>query len=257
MIVGLGMNGFGEEALECLAHMEMEAVPMDDLIFLGVLTACSHAGLVTEGLRIFDQMKRAYRIEPKPEHYGCLVDLLGRAGRLEEAQNVIETMPMKPNPALWGSLLLACRTHQHVALAEVVVERLVELKADDCGVYALISNIYADVGMWEGMQRIRELMKVKKTKEGNWKECYRDGNVRRLGLGIVCLHSQSPYDHSKWNGFEMQIYPWDDALSDLCLPIFVLCSHKNAGDPKSHQLVVHGYVLERLHANFFFLTTKP
>ncbi|KAK9285655.1 hypothetical protein L1049_024854 [Liquidambar formosana] len=232
-------------------------------------------------------MKRAYRIEPKPEHYGCLVDLLGRAGQLEEAQNVIETMPMKPNPALWGSLLLACRTHQHVALAEVVVARLVELKADDCGVYALISNIYADAGMWEGMQRIRELMKVKKIKketgksvievEGRTKEFVSgekshirsveienliwgfiaDGNVRRLGLGIVCLHSQSAYDHSKWNGFEMQIYPWDDALSDLCLPIFVLCSHKNAGDPKSHQLVVHGYVLERLHANFFFLTTKP
>ncbi|XP_057963656.1 pentatricopeptide repeat-containing protein ELI1, chloroplastic-like isoform X2 [Malania oleifera] len=179
MIFGLGINGFGKEALEYLAQMEMEGVSMDDLIFLGVLTACSHAGLVTEGLHVFDRMRRVYGIEPKVEHYGCLVDLFGRAGQLDRAQNVIETMPLKPNAALWGSLLLACRTHQNVALAEFILERLAELKADDCGVYTLMSNIYADVGVWEGVRRIRKLIRERNMK----KEIGR--SVMEINGGIV------------------------------------------------------------------------
>lgn len=165
MIVGLGMNGFGEEALECFAQMEREGIPKDDLIFLGVLTACSHAGLITKGFRIFHTMKEDYKIEPKLEHFSCLVDLLSRAGQLEQTLNIIDSMPMKPNSALWGTLLMACRTHQNVALAEVVVKRLVELKADDSGVYVLLSNIYADVGMWNDVLRLRELVKNRKMKK--------------------------------------------------------------------------------------------
>ncbi|KAJ0112717.1 hypothetical protein Patl1_02083 [Pistacia atlantica] len=165
MIVGLGMNGFGEEALECFAQMEREGIPKDDLIFLGVLTACSHAGLVTEGFLIFNCMQEDYKIEPKLEHFSCLVDLLSRAGQLEQALSVIDSMPTKPNSALWGTLLMACRTHQNVALAEVVVKRLVELKADDCGVYVLLSNIYADVGMWDDVLQIRELVRNRKMKK--------------------------------------------------------------------------------------------
>ncbi|XP_058072903.1 pentatricopeptide repeat-containing protein At3g29230-like [Magnolia sinica] len=158
MIVGLGNNGFGEEALELFCQMERAGAPMDDLTFLGALTACSHAGLVSEGLRIFDRMRNAYKIQPKVEHYGCFVDLLGRAGRLDEAKNIIETMPTKPNSALWGSLLAACRTHRCVDLAEISVDRLVELGADDGGVYVLMSNIYAEEGMWDDVLRIRKLV---------------------------------------------------------------------------------------------------
>lgn len=184
MIVGLGMNGFGKEALECFTQMEMERIPMDDLLFLGVLMACSHANLVTEGLHIFNQMKGVYRLEPKLEHYGCLVDLLGRAGQLDQIQNIIQSMPMKPNAALWGSLLLACRIHQNVTLAEIVVERLAELKADDSGVYVLMSNIYADVGMWEGMLRIRKLMKERKMKKDIGRSVIEvDGNVEEFVSG--------------------------------------------------------------------------
>ncbi|KAA8526469.1 hypothetical protein F0562_008328 [Nyssa sinensis] len=164
MISGLGLNGFGEAALKCFAQMEIEGVPMDDLIVVSVLTACSHAGFVSEGLDIFDRM-RTQGIEPKVEHYGCLIDLLGRAGRLDQALTVIESMSMQPNSALWGSLLLACRYHKNVALAEVVVKRLVELKADDSGVYVLMSNIYTDSEMWEGTLRIRRLMKERNVKK--------------------------------------------------------------------------------------------
>ncbi|XP_077243444.1 pentatricopeptide repeat-containing protein At1g08070, chloroplastic-like [Tasmannia lanceolata] len=158
MIVGLGINGCGKAALVLFSQMEREGIFMDDVTFLGVLIACTHAGLESDGLRIFERMGTSYGMEPKVEHYGCLVDLLGRAGRLDEAKNVIETMPMEPNPALWGSLLAACRIHRRVDLAEAAVEQLVELKADDSGMYVLMSNIYAEEKMWGDVLRIRKLM---------------------------------------------------------------------------------------------------
>ncbi|OVA13162.1 Pentatricopeptide repeat [Macleaya cordata] len=158
MIVGLGINGYGEEALAIFAQMERQGVFMDDLTLLSVLSACNHAGLVTEGLHIFKRMTDAYGVEPKVEHYSCLVDLLGRAGRLGEAKNIIETMPVKSSSPLWGSLLAACRTQRNLTLAEFSVQKLVELQADDCGVYVLMSNIYAEEGRWEDVLRIRKLM---------------------------------------------------------------------------------------------------
>ncbi|XP_056158252.1 pentatricopeptide repeat-containing protein At2g20540-like isoform X2 [Syzygium oleosum] len=161
MIFGYGTNGHGKKALELFRQMVWERnVWIDDMLFLAVLTACSHAGFVYEGLCIFEQMKGAYGIEPKLEHYSCLVDLLSRSGQLDSAREVIKSMPMTPNcAALWGSLLLACRTHRDVMLAEVAVKKLVELKADDCGTYILLSNIYADMGLQEESLRVWKLMK--------------------------------------------------------------------------------------------------
>lgn len=161
MIFGYGTNGHGKKALELFRQMVWERnVWIDDMLFLAVLMACSHAGFVYEGLCIFEQMKGAYGIEPKLEHYSCLVDLLSRSGQLDSAREVIKSMPMKPNcAALWGSLLLACRTHRDVMLAEVAVKKLVELKADDCGTYILLSNIYADMGLQEESLRVWKLMK--------------------------------------------------------------------------------------------------
>jgi pentatricopeptide repeat protein len=158
MIVGLGTHGYGLEAVTLFHRMEDERAPMDNLSILAVLTACTHAGLVSEGLGIFHRMKKDFRIDPKVEHYGALVDLLGRAGRLDQARHTIETMPVEPTPELWGSLLAACRSHRCVELAELSVERLADLGADDSGVYVLLSNIYADEGMWGDVMRIRKWM---------------------------------------------------------------------------------------------------
>lgn len=158
MIVGLGANGHGVDAIGLFHQMEREGAQMDDLTLLAVLSACTHGGLVDEGLGIFGRMRNDFRIEPKVEHYGCIVDLLGRAGRLEEARDFIGTMPMAPTPALWGSLLAACRTHRCVDLAEQVVDELSSLGADDGGVYVLMSNIYADEGRWDGVWRVRRSM---------------------------------------------------------------------------------------------------
>jgi pentatricopeptide repeat protein len=158
MIVGLGTHGYGLDAVMLFHRMEAERVAVDDLSLLAILTACTHAGLVSEGLEIFHRMKKDFGIDPKIEHYGALVDLLGRAGRLDQARHAIETMPMEPTPELWGSLLAACRSHSCVELAELSVEHLANLGADDSGVYVLLSNIYADEGMWGDVLRIRKLM---------------------------------------------------------------------------------------------------
>ncbi|XP_044978078.1 pentatricopeptide repeat-containing protein At3g29230-like [Hordeum vulgare subsp. vulgare] len=165
MIVGLGTHSCGLDAVKLFCQMESEGAPMDDLSVLAVLTACTHAGLVSEGLQIFHRMKKDFGIDPKVEHYGALVDLLGRAGHLNQARHAIETMPMEPTPELWGSLLAACRSHRCVELAELSVERLASLGADDSGVYVLLSNIYADEAMWDGVSRIRRLMSAEGMKK--------------------------------------------------------------------------------------------
>ncbi|KAL9666653.1 hypothetical protein QQ045_000988 [Rhodiola kirilowii] len=148
MIHGLGASGLGKEAINCVRKMEMEGVPPDDLIFIGILTACSHAGLVNEGVHYFKLMKESYQIEPKREHYGCLVDILGRAGQLDEALDVVEN---------W-SLLLACRTHQNLGLAKVMVQKLTEIEANNGGAYILLSNMYANAGKWSNVQRLRSFI---------------------------------------------------------------------------------------------------
>ncbi|PNT73445.1 pentatricopeptide repeat-containing protein At3g29230 [Brachypodium distachyon] len=165
MIIGLGTHSCGLHAVKLFYQMEAEGAPIDDLSVLAVLTACTHAGLISEGLGIFHRMRKDFGMDPKVEHYGALVDLLGRAGHLDHARHAIETMPMEPTPELWGSLLAACRSHRCVELAELSVERLASLGADDFGVYVLLSNIYADEGMWDGVFRIRRLMSAEGMKK--------------------------------------------------------------------------------------------
>ncbi|OVA10690.1 Pentatricopeptide repeat [Macleaya cordata] len=160
MIVGFAINGRAEEALEHFCLMQKEGFEPDGVSFTGALTACSHAGLVEEGLEFYKTMTRIHGISPRIEHFGCMVDLLSRAGRLEDALSVIETMPMKPNEVVLGSLLAACRTHGDVGLAERLMNFLDELEPDTDSNYVLLSNIYAVVGRWEGVGKVRKTMKA-------------------------------------------------------------------------------------------------
>ncbi|KAG6678772.1 hypothetical protein I3842_14G097100 [Carya illinoinensis] len=125
------------------------------------LTACSHAGLVGEGLQFFADMKIVHGITPRIEHYGCIVDLYSRAGRLEDALNVIENMPMKPNEVVLGSLLAACSTQGNVDLAERLSDYLLEFDPGGDSNYVLLANIYAAVGKWSGAGIIRRKMKAR------------------------------------------------------------------------------------------------
>lgn len=159
MIVGYAMHGFSRDALQLFREMCAVGHHPSDITFIGVLSACGHAGLVNEGWRFFRSMKDKYRIEPKIEHYGCMVNLLGRAGNLEEAYTLVKNMKIEPDPVLWGTLLGACRLHGNIALGEEIAEFLVAKNLANSGTYILLSNIYAATGNWDGVASVRTLMK--------------------------------------------------------------------------------------------------
>ncbi|CAI9090044.1 OLC1v1024728C1 [Oldenlandia corymbosa var. corymbosa] len=161
LMTGYGMHGFGEEALQVFDEMRQAGLPIDGVTFLVVLYACSHSGLVDKGLSYFNRMSSDFGVLPGAEHYVCMVDLLGRAGRLNEAVDLIATMPMEPTPAIWVALLGACRLHAKVELAEFAASKLSELESENDGTYTLLSNIYANARRWKDVTRIRLLMKSK------------------------------------------------------------------------------------------------
>lgn len=165
MISGYGMHGKGEDALELFHHMKHFFRP-DHIVFVSVLSACSHAGLIEEGWQCFNSMTREFGIVPRAEHYACMVDLLGRAGKLKEAREFIEQMPIKPDSSVWGSLLGACRIHPNVELAGLAARSLFELDCKNPGRYICLSNIYTSLGKIDEANQIRNLMRrrgVKKT----------------------------------------------------------------------------------------------
>ncbi|XP_072979530.1 pentatricopeptide repeat-containing protein At3g47530 [Typha angustifolia] len=160
MISGLAMNGFGRDAIAAFEEMLKVGVSPDEQTFTGVLSACSHSGLIDEGLTYFDMMRSEYRLIPNVCHYGCVVDLMGRAGLLDQAYRlIVREMGVEPDATLWRTLLGACRIHRHVALGERVIGHLIELKAQQAGDYVLLLNIYASVGDWEKVADVRRLMK--------------------------------------------------------------------------------------------------
>ncbi|KAF5459730.1 hypothetical protein F2P56_019652 [Juglans regia] len=161
MISGLAMNGHGREAIEAFWEMQKLGIPPDDQTFTGVLSACSHCGLVDEGMMFFDLMSKEFGIAPNTRHYGCVVDLLGRAGLLDQAYQLILSMSVKPDSTMWRTLLGACRIHGHVTLGERVVGHLIELKAQEAGDYALLLNIYSSAGKWDKVMEVRKFMQEK------------------------------------------------------------------------------------------------
>lgn len=165
MIGGLANHGKAREAIVLFQEMQRAKVEPNEITFVGLLSACTHAGFLDEGLKYFDSMRKNYNIEPGIEHYGCLVDLLGRTGRIDRAVETIKNMPMKPDSAIWGSLLSSCRTHSNLEVAVIAMEQLLELEPDDAGNYVLLSNIYAKLGRWDGVSRMRKLMRSKSMKK--------------------------------------------------------------------------------------------
>lgn len=160
VIVGFAANGNAHESLVYFRKMQEERFKPDAVTFTGALTACSHVGLVEEGLRYFQIMKSDYRISPRIEHYGCLVDLYSRAGRLEDALKLVQSMPMKPNEVVIGSLLAACRNHRNnTVLAEKLMKHLTDLNVKSHSNYVILSNMYAADGKWEGASKMRRKMK--------------------------------------------------------------------------------------------------
>ncbi|OVA18744.1 Pentatricopeptide repeat [Macleaya cordata] len=159
MITGFAIHGRGREALDLFMEMQISGIKPNSVTFTGVLTACSHAGLVEEGKLIFESMERNHSVIPSIEHYGCMVDLLGRAGRLKEAEELIENMPMNPNAAIWGALLSACCIHGEFELAKRVGKILIEVDGDHGGRYVHLARIFAATGQSDEAVKLRKLMK--------------------------------------------------------------------------------------------------
>ncbi|GMJ09290.1 hypothetical protein like AT3G29230 [Hibiscus trionum] len=159
MLHGLAMHGRGREALNVFSRMKMEGFQPDRVTFVGVLCACTHAGFIDEGVEYFYAMEKDYGIVPQIEHYGCMIDLLGRGGRLKEAYGLVHTMPFEPNAIIWGTLLGACRLHGATELAEKVLDHLLELDPSDPGNYSMVANIFAAAGDWDSAASARLRMK--------------------------------------------------------------------------------------------------
>ncbi|XP_021650684.2 putative pentatricopeptide repeat-containing protein At1g03510 isoform X1 [Hevea brasiliensis] len=158
LISAYALLGEARSALQIFRQMEMAKVCPDDITFLAVLKACSHAGLADEALDYFSRMQEDYGLQANSDHYSCLVDVLSRAGRLNEAYKVIREMPVKVTAKAWGALLGACRTYGEVELAEIAGRALFEIEPDNPANYVILARIYASVGRHEEAQRMRREM---------------------------------------------------------------------------------------------------
>ncbi|XP_074291715.1 pentatricopeptide repeat-containing protein ELI1, chloroplastic-like [Silene latifolia] len=166
VLAGCAHNGLGKEAVDIFKRMEGDGLLPDEMSFLGVLCACSRAGLVEQGRAYLKSMLEDYSLKPLIYHYTCVVDLLGRTGKLYEAEALIESMPVKPDCVIWEALLGACRIHRNMEVAERVASRLHEMGAYNSGTCVLLSNLYASQGRWDKVEETRELMKANRlTKE--------------------------------------------------------------------------------------------
>ncbi|KAK1268525.1 Pentatricopeptide repeat-containing protein [Acorus gramineus] len=167
LITGLAVNGRARESLEVYERMRRSVTARPDgVTFLGALTACVHCGLVDEGRACFESMSREYGIRAELKHYGCVVDLLGRAGLLEEAEGVVQSMPMKPDMVVLSALLGACRIHRDVSMADRLRTRVLELdphQADVC--FLQLASIYASAGRWSDARALRSVLERQSSKK--------------------------------------------------------------------------------------------
>lgn len=180
MIVGYAQNGHGLEAINLFKEMLLAGENPDHVTMIGVLCACSHAGFVDEGRQYFSSMRDEYGLEPLKDHYTCMVDLLGRAGHLDEAKDLIISMPMNPDNVIWGSFLGACKVHRNIELGKIAAEKLLDIDPTNSGPYVLLSNMYAELRKWRDVVRIRKLMKqrgVVKQPGCSWIEIQSEVNV--------------------------------------------------------------------------------
>lgn len=159
MIEGLAAHGLAEEALCLFGRMEKEEIKPNGVTFVSVLSACTHAGLVEEGCRRFQRMKDDYLILPEVEHYGCIVDLLSRAGLLEEAMSLVKSMNVEPNSIVWGALLGGCKLHGNMEIGRIAAKELMVLEPENSGYYSLLVSLYAEASQWLNVASIRCKMK--------------------------------------------------------------------------------------------------
>eukprot|EP01018_Ginkgo_biloba_P025377 Gb_18462 [translate_table: standard] len=248
MISGYAQHGHAKEALQLFEQSRQAGIKPDEITFVGVLCACSHGGLVDEGWRYFDSMIQDHYLTPMHEHYACMVDLLGRAGHLDEAEEFINKMPLEPDVVVWGALLSACKTHVNIKLGKRAAEHLFELEPNNDSTYVMLSNIYAAASRWDDAIKVRKMMKnsgVKKKPGCSWIEV--KSRVHAFVTGDRS-HPQTEKIYAKLERLTEQI----EAAGYVADTNLVL--HDVPEEEKEHILCHHS---EKLAIAFGLLNTTP
>ena len=220
LLTGFAQNGHGQESLAVFRRMIDANVEPNHVTFLGVISACSHAGLDNEGLELLELMERRYGVKPRPDHYALLVDLLGRKNRLNDALALIEKAPsgIRNHIAIWGAVLGACRVHGNLDIARRAAEALFELEPENTARYVMLANIYAASWRWGDADRIRRIMKekgLKKEAACSWIEL-RDARHEFVAMdkfhpeiGEIYEVNSKLVDHLKDAGYQPHVdYPF-------------------------------------------------
>ncbi|OEL14959.1 putative pentatricopeptide repeat-containing protein [Dichanthelium oligosanthes] len=201
MIGGYGMNGYANEAIELFNSMVHAGVPPDHVVFMGLISACSHAGLVDEGWNLFRSMLSEYNIQPNKAIYGCVTNLLAHAGRLSEAFNLIDTMPLTADESVWGALLGACKMHKNVELGRLAARKIIEINPDAVKTYILLANIYAADSKWGEYAVTRRLLRA-------------TGSSKEVGMSCIEV-THKMYSFSTADSSSPQVSLADEVLQIL------------------------------------------
>lgn len=247
MITSYASHGQGAQCVSAFEEMIRSRIDPNSITFTGLLSGCSHSGLTDIGLRYFNSMSKTYSIEPQYEHYACTVDLLGRAGKVVEAKELIDQMPMEPTQSIWGALLASCRKTKNLDIAELAAEKLFVLEPDNIGNYVLLSNIYAELGMWKEVDGLRNKVRslgMQKSPGCSWIEV--NGKAHSF-IGGDFSHPQAH-----------EIFIFLEALPDKMkgsgyVPDTSFSLHDVSEEEKEHNLIHHS---EKLAIAYGLLNTE-
>ncbi|KDP31290.1 hypothetical protein JCGZ_11666 [Jatropha curcas] len=249
MIIGFAMHGHADAAIKLFNEMVKTEIKPNEVTFIGLLTACVHAGMVEEGLNMFESMETHYGVKRSADHYTCIVDLLGRAGRLTEALELAETMPIKPHGGVWGALLGACRIHGNPDIATIAATHLFELEPNAIGNYIMLSNIYSSAGRWNDVSQIRNLMRKKGLKKNpgcSWIESKK---------GVVHEFFSGNMTHPMSNEIKQVLMDLLDRLeANGYKPNLCSVPYNMSDEEKKHILMTHS---EKLALAFGLIVTSP
>ncbi|PON51329.1 DYW domain containing protein [Parasponia andersonii] len=247
MIMGYAIYGFGKEAISLFDEMCNAGLQPDAITFTALLSGCKNSGLVNEGWKFFDSISQDYNINPTIEHLCCMVDLLGRAGYLDEAWDFIQAMPLKPDASIWGALLASCRTHRNLDFAEIVAKNLFELEPYNSANYALMMNLYAMSNRWQDVERVKNLMSkrgVKISKVWSWIQVDQTIN----------MFSAEGKPHPDSGKIYFELYQLVSEMKKLGYVPDINCVHQNIDkEEKEKTLLSH---TEKLAITYGLMNTK-
>ncbi|CAL5413919.1 unnamed protein product [Camellia sinensis] len=248
IIVGMAQHGQANESLSLYDEMISAGLKPNKVTFVGLIYACSHVGLVSKGRYLFKSMVEDYKLSPSLQHYTCLLDLFSRSGHLDEAENLLKTMPFKPDEAAWAALLSACKRHGNTQMGVQVANHLLSLEPKDPSTYILLSNTYAGASMWENVSKVRKLMGVMEFKKEPGYSCI------ELGKESLVFYAGETYHPMKDEIFGLLKELDEEMKRRGYVPDTSLVLHDMEQHEKERQLFWHS---ERLAVAYGLLKTVP